>query len=341
MIRAWALGAVWFLLFYLACSFAIAGFVVATHGLANPAVVTAESSALGARFGGLMLLGSLLAAIIGTWNGWLPGTRRTVDPQPPPFAATPDDALTATVVGLPPPSALPFGPLQAFALLVLQLAAQLAGAVVVGLIATIYARIAAPATPLDTNGPQFLALALVGGAAFQVLASVWYVRSRAGLRLTDGSATGVAWRPAPNAALGQGLMLGAVLGLAVVALVMAFPPDESALNGPLIRLQRAGGWPFGVLVLFAIGLAPVLEEFVFRGAAFGAIHARWGLWPAALIPGACFVALHAADKIDYLPGFAFVAALAALTTWLRVRHGSLAPCIAAHFAYNFAAVVAG
>lgn len=245
-------------------------------------------------------------------------------------------------VGAPAPaSARPFGAQQAFALLALQLIAQLAGGVALGLVFGIYGGVSGNGPPLALDSPQFLALAILCGTAVQAVVSVLYVRSRAGTGLNDGSLSGVAWRAASNHAVLQGLVLGAALGAAVVGLVLVYPPDEAALSGPLIMLQRAGGWPFGVLVLFAIGIAPVLEEFVFRGAAFGALHARWGLWPAALISGACFVALHAADKLDYPLGFLFVGALAALATWLRVRHGSVAPGIAAHFAYNLAAVVAG
>lgn len=77
-------GFLWFLALYLGCSFAIALYVMATVGATDAAVVTAESAALGARFGPLMFFGSLLIAILGTWKGWLPGT--TKKPASPPAA---------------------------------------------------------------------------------------------------------------------------------------------------------------------------------------------------------------------------------------------------------------
>lgn len=334
-----AIGVLWFLALYLGCSLAMAVYVMASLGTTDQALVTTASAEFGAKYGPYTLMTSLLAAIVGTWMGWLPGTRRA--PAAPAVTPTASPEQFVDTVIAPTAPAHPFGPKQALVLLLLQLAAQLAAGVLIGVGWSVAIRMGLPLAPAAQDNPQFLAFTILIGGLLQVWFSVLYVRSRAGPRLTSDALDGVAWRTADDSAIWQGFGLGAVLGVAVLAVVVAYPPDESALTGPLITLQRAGGWPFGVLVLFALVIAPLLEEFVFRGAAFGAIHSRWGLWPAAILPNLFFVALHFADKTEYPLGFAMVAALAALTTWLRVRHGSLAPAIAAHFAYNLMAVVAG
>jgi membrane protease YdiL (CAAX protease family) len=46
------------------------------------------------------------------------------------------------------------------------------------------------------------------------------------------------------------------------------------------------------IVAFAIAVAPVFEEFFFRGFAYPALKQRWGTWRALLIVSAAFAAIH-------------------------------------------------
>jgi uncharacterized protein len=90
------------------------------------------------------------------------------------------------------------------------------------------------------------------------------------------------------------------------------------------------------LLLLSAGLtcvvAPICEEFLFRGFIFRALYNWRGMWPAAVITGLIFGGIHAgsAPAVDLMP-------LAALGFGLCVLYrytGSLYPCIAAHSLNN-------
>jgi membrane protease YdiL (CAAX protease family) len=82
-------------------------------------------------------------------------------------------------------------------------------------------------------------------------------------------------------------------------------------------------------------MAPIIEEVLFRGLAFAGIAARLGPVWAVIITTLIFTALHAPEKLLYLPGFADVAAVALVSCGLRLRYRSIRPGIAMHFMYNF------
>jgi len=79
-------------------------------------------------------------------------------------------------------------------------------------------------------------------------------------------------------------------------------------------------------------IAPVTEEFFFRGFFFGALRNWKGVWPAAILTGVVFGGIHggSSDPVFLLPLAFFGFALCLL----YVRTGSLYPCIALHCANN-------
>jgi membrane protease YdiL (CAAX protease family) len=101
-------------------------------------------------------------------------------------------------------------------------------------------------------------------------------------------------------------------------------------------LQQLGTDENGVLLVLSAALtcvvAPVSEEFLFRGFIFTALR-RWrGALPAALITGVLFGAVHAgsAPVLDLVP----LAALGVGLCLLYQRTGSLYPSILAHSLNN-------
>lgn len=101
-------------------------------------------------------------------------------------------------------------------------------------------------------------------------------------------------------------------------------------------LEQLGANEGTGLLLLSAGLtcvvAPICEEFLFRGFIFRALYNWRGMWPAAVITGLIFGAIHAgsAPAVDLMP-------LAALGFGLCVLYrytGSLYPCIAAHSLNN-------
>src|SRR3954447_1206993 len=79
-------------------------------------------------------------------------------------------------------------------------------------------------------------------------------------------------------------------------------------------------------------VAPIAEEFFFRGFYFTSLRNWKGMWPAALLTGITFGAIHVGSApVGYLVP---LAALGVLLCLLYVRTGSLYPCIALHCLNN-------
>jgi membrane protease YdiL (CAAX protease family) len=86
-----------------------------------------------------------------------------------------------------------------------------------------------------------------------------------------------------------------------------------------------------VMVLVCI-MAPVAEEFLFRGLLFTSLRASTGLWPAALITGAIFGLIHVGSSpAGFLVPLAVLGVgLCLIYAWTR----SLYPCVALHAINN-------
>ena len=194
---------------------------------------------------------------------------------------------------------------------------------------------------VDFSGHAFLLGTALAGEAAAALWVIWYLRRQGHQRLTDGAATGIAWRGARPAAY----MAAAFCALCIVALVMALyhfiPPDFKKLqNLPMEKLFSGSGLPALPLLLVVVFIGPVLEEFVFRGIAFAGLATRLGpLW-AGIITTLAFMAAHAPEKIHYLPGFIDVGLLAATAAFLRVKFRSIRPGILLHILYNAGSALA-
>lgn len=231
------------------------------------------------------------------------------------------------------------GPWQALWLLLGFVGMQFAGVVGVTAIHAFGVGFAAaaahrPVPPIPFT-PRMLAEGVVVGYALSAVWSVWYVRRRAGERMRLGAPDGVAWRPAP----GRGYAVALVLGLAAAGLAAAFlyliPVNPVAISPlPLIPQASYPLWlaAAGLAIIFVV--APMAEEFVFRGGMFAALAGRMGAIWAGVVTTIAFVALHAPQKIHYPPGFIDVGAMAAAAAWVRVRYQSIRPAMLLHFVYN-------
>jgi membrane protease YdiL (CAAX protease family) len=101
-------------------------------------------------------------------------------------------------------------------------------------------------------------------------------------------------------------------------------------------LEQLGANETTALLVLSAGLtcviAPIAEEFLFRGFIFMSLRNWRGVWPAALITGVLFGAVHAgsAPAIDLVP----LGVLGVALCLLYRATGSLYPCIAAHCVNN-------
>jgi membrane protease YdiL (CAAX protease family) len=120
-----------------------------------------------------------------------------------------------------------------------------------------------------------------------------------------------------------------VFTAAWVAIVGGNPNDQ--------KLPKELGADKSTVALVAVAIlvsvvAPVCEEFFFRGFFYGALRNWRGVVPAAVITGLVFGAIHAGSAdAEFLPPLAFFGFALCL---LRERTGSLYPCVVLHCANN-------
>jgi membrane protease YdiL (CAAX protease family) len=182
------------------------------------------------------------------------------------------------------------------------------------------------------------------GIGAYVIAAIWsakYITDRVGPRLYQASSAGVAWCAAQARFYGVAVLLALAIVAVASGLTVLFPFARYG-DGHLGALKQmlAPGWPRVASLILFILIAPPAEEFIFRGGAFAALASRHGVWVSGAIVTACFVALHAPEKIHYPPGFIDITLLAVAALWLRLRSGSIKPAMVLHVLYNGGVIVA-
>jgi uncharacterized protein len=101
-------------------------------------------------------------------------------------------------------------------------------------------------------------------------------------------------------------------------------PDE------LLRsLAEAGVAHRVILAVIIVGLVPLLEESVFRGALFQPLRRRYGPWAVIFITSICFTVIHVQWQV-FLPHL--VTGLC--VGYLRAASGSILPPILMHATFN-------
>jgi membrane protease YdiL (CAAX protease family) len=110
-------------------------------------------------------------------------------------------------------------------------------------------------------------------------------------------------------------------------------PDEVVpIHGVLVALGRSQWGPLGTLQLWlgAVIIAPLAEELFFRGLLLQALCFHWHrAWPAIAASSVLFGLVHGQPQ-DIVP----LVVLGLVLGYLRVRHGSLWPCLLVHVLFN-------
>jgi len=194
---------------------------------------------------------------------------------------------------------------------------------------------------VDFSGTPYLLTNFLAVEVAVALFTVNYLHRFSPVQRVDGSATGIAWRAAP----GRAYWAAALYAVAIIAMVIVMyhlvPPDTAKLqNLPMAKLFSVTGPALLLPIFVATFLAPVLEEIIFRGIAFAGLAARFGTVWAAIISVVVFIAIHAPQKIYYLPGFLDVGLVALAAVVLRLKYRSIRPGILLHILYNGGSMVA-
>lgn len=158
----------------------------------------------------------------------------------------------------------------------------------------------------------------------------------------------VGW-PRPGARLreigvgaGFGILLEivAVVTSTVVAIVLERATGET-VEPPVQVNPDLQGWGIVMLVVMAVLVAPVVEEFVFRGLLFRAVADRYGFWLGAIASAVPFGLTHVAvgAAIDLWALRITLAVVGIVLAWVHWRRRNLLANIAAHATFNVIGVM--
>jgi membrane protease YdiL (CAAX protease family) len=94
--------------------------------------------------------------------------------------------------------------------------------------------------------------------------------------------------------------------------------------------------PFIANFAVVAGVAPVVEELLFRGLGFAVVQQLAGVSWAIVVTGVAFGLSH--GLVEALP---ILALFGVVLAWLRARTGSVYPPMVLHAVFNAAALIAG
>jgi membrane protease YdiL (CAAX protease family) len=191
------------------------------------------------------------------------------------------------------------------------------------------------------NGPG----AAAGAVAYLVLVATLLAWLQMGHR---GWWRTVGWPARGNrlreAASGVGWGLASQVGVTVAAYFVV--SALAAISGRDVDVPRQvdpslTGWAVIALVVYAVVMAPLTEELVFRGLLFHAVADHRGFWPGAFASAIPFGLIHvvSGSALD-VSVLVFLMMLTGLAwVWIHWRHGNLLVNIAIHASFNAVGVV--
>lgn len=144
------------------------------------------------------------------------------------------------------------------------------------------------------------------------------------------------WRK-PTARQAIGYMLGGLLMAIGVQLAPTILPDRQ--NFPLERMFSSPLAAYAVAV-FAVFIAPLMEELIFRGVLFAVFERRVSVRFAVATTTVLFAALHVPEYRGAWNHLLLICLVSGVFSLARGLTGSLAPSVILHFAYNLSLMAA-
>ncbi len=185
-----------------------------------------------------------------------------------------------------------------------------------------------PPSVLDSLTSAPLALAVQFFWSLTLLGFIhWRITAR--YRLSFGRAIG--WRARGHSRF-QYLFLGLLLSL-VVSLGATLLP-EPAKRLPIDALMSQDQFSFALVALFAVFIAPVVEELLFRGFLFPVFERSHGAFVAILLTSAMFTALHGRQNAWQWQVLLGLFVVGAAFGAVRASTRSVVPSVFMHAGYN-------
>ncbi len=140
------------------------------------------------------------------------------------------------------------------------------------------------------------------------------------------------WRPS----LPQATWMGWALGVGILPHFLGIP--DADVEVPLLDLLQTVSdrvW----LSAYALAVAPIGEEWLYRGLVFPGLAKKMGDKAAIVLVGMWFGLLHLPEYQGAPWGMASLCAFGLGATWLRAWTGGLLPSVVAHLVFNTVGVV--
>jgi uncharacterized protein len=250
----------------------------------------------------------------------IPSPETLPEPGPQPPVHTPEG--TRRAVDLPP-----WPPWTAIA--------AIAAGFGLGIVVTIFVGVGAKASGSSLTHPT-AAVSLIGDFLFDaafVVAALYFAQLHGRIRASDFGFRAVRWSTAVGGVVAAGVAYYVVT--AIYASLLNLHGNEKLP----IPVNNSRGALIGTTVFVCV-VAPIAEEFFFRGFIFGGLRRmrveiagrQVGTWLAAIITGILFGLAHTGSaSARYLIPLGFLGFVLCLLRW---RTGSLYPCMALHSINN-------
>lgn len=219
------------------------------------------------------------------------------------------------------------------------LAAYIGGTLSVGFVVMLAAALAWDGPDAGTGEfvvgflPIALLLSILGGGISAGLAylrsSTEYDRAIAARWLRAGN---------PRAFLGSVALGLAGAVLFVVTVPWLIPPHGVEPTALWRLLEGSSGMDEMIVIVAMVGVAPVIEELVFRGIMLDGFLERWTPFVSVLVVTMLFVLMHVPAVLIYWPSAALIGAVGAGAAYARLDAGAIGPSIGLHLGYNLGVV---
>lgn len=156
--------------------------------------------------------------------------------------------------------------------------------------------------------------------------------------LRDNSLFGAAWEAGKPKTIITSVLLGA--GVALMYMIISslsvhlFSFESGQKGGLLNQMAAQPGFGLAIMIFLALFIAPLTEEFLFRGILLGGLNRSFGIWWGIIISNLLFITLHFSEAIYFWPAFIGIGLLSAMATWMRLTQKAIGPAVAVHFGYN-------
>ncbi|WP_195758354.1 CPBP family intramembrane glutamic endopeptidase [Kangiella sp. HZ709] len=136
------------------------------------------------------------------------------------------------------------------------------------------------------------------------------------------------------------ILLGLLTALLVLQLQAWFPAPDS-IQTSISQALNSELWAISLVFIGVIIIAPIGEEYLFRGVLFDSLNKKWGLPTATALSSVIFTLFHLFEYHQYWVAWFAVFCLAVMLAILRHTSQSMLNPIAMHATYNATLLIIG